>query len=132
MTVPDHLSATFGALADPTRRAILARLARGDATVGELAAPFEISLPAVSRHLSVLENAGLIHREIDAQWRRCRLEAEPLRRASDWVSRYRRFWEQRFDALADYLETQTSKEKEEDSHGATGNGGGKPRHGRGR
>ena len=100
----DALSTTFAALADPTRRAILERLARDPASVGELAAPFEISLPAVSRHLKVLERARLIRREKDAQWRRCRLEATPLREATDWLVQYRRFWEQRFDSLAAYLE----------------------------
>ena len=95
----DPLSATFAALADPTRRAILARLAQGEASVGELAEPFDISLPAVSRHLKVLESARLIVREKDAQWRRCRLEAAPLKLAADWVEQYRDFWEERFDAL---------------------------------
>ncbi len=100
----DALSTTFAALADPTRRAILERLARDPTSVGELAAPFEISLPAISRHLKVLESARLIRREKDAQWRRCRLEATPLREATDWLVQYRRFWEQRFDSLAAYLE----------------------------
>ncbi len=100
----DARSVTFAALADPTRRAILERLARDPASVGELAAPFEISLPAVSRHLKVLESARLIRREKDAQWRRCRLEATPLRQATDWLVQYRRFWEQRLDSLAAYLE----------------------------
>ncbi len=100
----DALSTTFAALADPTRRAILERLARDPASVGELAAPFEISLPAVSRHLKVLESAQLIRREKDAQWRRCRLEATPLRQAANWLVQYRRVWEQRFDSLAAYLE----------------------------
>ncbi len=100
----DALSVTFAALADPTRRAILERLARDPASVGELAAPFEISLPAASRHLKVLERARLIRREKDAQWRRCRLEATPLRRAANWLVQYRRFWEERFDSLAAYLE----------------------------
>ena len=100
----DALSTTFAALADPTRRAILERLARDPTSVGELAAPFEISLPAISRHLKVLEAARLIRREKQAQWRRCRLQARPLREATDWLVQYRRFWEQRFDALAAYLE----------------------------
>lgn len=95
----DTLSATFSALADPTRRAILARLALGTATVNELAEPFAISLPAVSRHLKVLERARLITREREAQWRRCRLAPQPLKAAADWVERYRVFWEARFDAL---------------------------------
>ncbi len=100
----DALSTTFAALADPTRRAILERLARDPVSVGELAAPFEISLPAISRHLKVLESARLIRREKQAQWRRCRLQATPLREATDWLVQYRRFWEQRFDSLAAYLE----------------------------
>jgi DNA-binding transcriptional ArsR family regulator len=99
----DHLSATFAALADPTRRAILARLATGAASVTELAEPFEMSLPAVSKHLKVLERAGLIARGRQAQWRPCRLEAAPLKDASDWLEHYRRFWEQSLDRLEDYL-----------------------------
>jgi DNA-binding transcriptional ArsR family regulator len=99
----DHLSATFAALADPTRRAILARLASGEATVTELAAPFDMSLPAVSKHLKVLERAGLIERGREAQWRPCRLQAEPLREVEAWVERYRSHWEQRLDRLAEYL-----------------------------
>jgi DNA-binding transcriptional ArsR family regulator len=99
----DHLSTTLAALADPTRRAILARLAEGEATVNDLAAPLPMSLPAVSRHLKVLEKAGLIKRGREAQWRPCRLEAEPLREVSDWVGRYREFWEERLDRLDDYL-----------------------------
>ncbi len=98
-----ELDHTFQALADPTRRAILARLASGEATVNELAEPFAISLPAVSRHLKVLERAGLITRGKDAQFRPCRLEAEPLKDAYDWIDRYRQHWEERFDRLADYL-----------------------------
>jgi DNA-binding transcriptional ArsR family regulator len=100
---PDRLSTTFAALADPTRRAILARLAAGEATVTELAEPFAMSLPAVSKHLKVLERAGLIARGREAQWRPCRLEAEPLKDASDWLEHYRRFWEQSLDRLDDYL-----------------------------
>ena len=100
----DSLSTTFAALADPTRRAILARLAKGDAAVGELAAPFDISLPAVSRHLRVLQDAQLIERRTDAQWRMCRLNAAPLKKAGDWIELYRRFWESSFDNLAAYLE----------------------------
>lgn len=99
-----QLDMTFNALADPTRRAILARLANGDASVGELAEPFEISLPAISRHLKVLEGANLIRRETDAQWRRCHLEPQSLKQASDWISQYRQFWEDHFDALSDYLD----------------------------
>jgi DNA-binding transcriptional ArsR family regulator len=100
---PDALSATLSALADPTRRAILARLADGEATVNEIAEPFEISLPAVSRHLKVLEGAGLISRGRTAQWRPCRLEAAPLRDVEAWLERYRRFWEGSFDKLDGYL-----------------------------
>jgi DNA-binding transcriptional ArsR family regulator len=100
---PDPLSATFAAVADPTRRAILARLASGKASVTELADPFAISLPAISKHLKVLERAGLITRGREAQWRPCRLRAGPLKDASDWLERYRRFWEQSFDRLDDYL-----------------------------
>ena len=100
----DTLSQTFSALADPTRRAILARLALGDATVGELAEPFEMSLPAVSRHLKVLTDAGLIERHTEAQWRRCELKAEGLRAAADWIETYRRFWETQFERLEAYLE----------------------------
>ena len=109
--MPDQLSATFAALADPTRRAILARLALGEASVGELAEPFDISLPAISRHLKVLEKARLIARERDAQWRRCRIEPEGLKAAADWVEQYRKFWEDRLDALADFLETKKQKTK---------------------
>lgn len=101
----DRLSTTFAALADPTRRAILARLARGEATVGALAEPFDISLPAVSRHLQVLERAGLVEREVDAQWRVCRLKAAPLGEAAGWIEHYRRFWEQGLDRLAELLES---------------------------
>jgi DNA-binding transcriptional ArsR family regulator len=107
----DQLSATFAALADPTRRAILARLASGETSVQELAEPFDISLPAVSRHLKVLSSAGLIARGRDAQWRPCRLEAAPLKDVSDWVEEYRRFWEQSLDRLDDYLKQLQSKEK---------------------
>ncbi|QMV18460.1 metalloregulator ArsR/SmtB family transcription factor [Granulicella sp. 5B5] len=100
----DPISTTFAALADPTRRAILARLALGETSVTELAEPFEMSLPAVSKHLRVLEHAGLISRGREAQWRPCKLEAEPLRQASDWLEFYRRFWEQSFDRLEEYLQ----------------------------
>ena len=99
----DALSATFGALADPTRRAILARLATGEASVMELAEPFAMSLPAISKHLKVLERAGLIARGREAQWRPCRLEAGPLKEAAGWLEQYRRFWEQSLDRLDDYL-----------------------------
>ena len=108
----DHLSATFAALADPTRRAILARLAAGEATVTELAAPFDMSLPGISKHLKVLERAGLIARGREAQWRPCRLEAAPLKDVSDWVERYRRFWEERLDRLDAYLQQLKTKEKQ--------------------
>lgn len=101
----DRLSVIFGALADPTRRAILARLADGEATVNELAAPFAMTLPAVSKHLKVLETAGLISRGRQAQWRPCRLEGEPLREASEWVGRYRAFWDSSFDKLDAHLKT---------------------------
>jgi DNA-binding transcriptional ArsR family regulator len=99
----DVLSATFSALADPTRRAILARLATGEATVTDLAKPFDMSLPAVSKHLKVLERAGLIARGREAQWRPCRLEAAPLRDVADWVERYRAMWEEKLDRLDRYL-----------------------------
>jgi DNA-binding transcriptional ArsR family regulator len=98
-----QLNATFAALADPTRRAILARLATGETTVTELAEPFAMSLPAVTKHLKVLERAGLISRGREAQWRPCRLEAAPLRGVSDWVAQYRQYWEQRLDRLEGYL-----------------------------
>jgi DNA-binding transcriptional ArsR family regulator len=108
---PDHLTATFAALADPTRRAILARLASGETSVTELAEPFEISLPAVTKHLKVLERAGLITRSREAQWRPCRLDAKPLREVSDWVEKYRQFWEQRLDRLENYLRKLQAQEK---------------------
>jgi DNA-binding transcriptional ArsR family regulator len=108
---PDRLSATFAALADPTRRAILARLALGETSVGELAEPFDMSLPAVSKHLKVLERAGLIARGREAQWRPARLEAGPLRDVADWIEHYRRFWEQSLDRLGDYLRTLNAKNK---------------------
>ena len=110
----DRLSATFAALADPTRRAILARLARGETSVTELAEPFEMSLPAITKHLKVLERAGLIARGREAQWRPCRLEAGPLKDVADWVEHYRRFWEQSFDRLDDYLLELKQKEKKHD------------------
>src|SRR5215475_5405889 len=109
--LPDCLSTTYAALADPTRRAILARLASGEASVTELAEPFEMSLPAVSKHLKVLERAGLIARGRKAQWRPCRLEAAPLKDAADWLEAYRRFWEQSFDRLGDYLKDLQMKGK---------------------
>jgi DNA-binding transcriptional ArsR family regulator len=99
----DHLSSTFAALADPTRRAILTRLALGETSVTELAEPFDMSMPAVSKHLKVLERAGLIARGREAQWRPCRLEAAPLKNAAQWIDEYRRFWEESFDRLEEYL-----------------------------
>ena len=107
----DPLSATFAALADPTRRAILARLSAGETSVTELAEPFEMSLPAVTKHLKVLERAGLITRGKQAQWRPCRLEASPLREVADWVEPYRRFWDERLDRLEDYLHQLQAKAK---------------------
>ena len=108
----DQLSEVFSALADPTRRAILARLAEGEATVNQLAEPFPISLQAVSKHLKVLERAGLITRGKEAQWRPCRLEAGPLQEVADWVTGYQQFWEQRYDRLGGYLkQIQQKKEK---------------------
>jgi DNA-binding transcriptional ArsR family regulator len=107
----DRLSTTFAALADPTRRAILARLALGETTVSELAEPFDMSLPAVSRHLKVLERAGLIARGREAQWRPCRIEPGPLEAVDTWLENYRRFWEHSFDRLEDYLHTLQAKEK---------------------
>src|SRR5829696_8202635 len=107
----DQLSATFAALADPTRRAILARLASGECSVTELAEPFEMSMPAVSKHLRVLERAGLIVRGREAQWRPCRIDAAPLREVAEWAERYRHIWEGRLDRLDSYLQTLKSKEK---------------------
>ena len=107
----DHLSTTFAALADPTRRAILARLASGETSVTELAAPFEMTTPAITKHLKVLERAGLITRSRQAQWRPCHLEAKPLLEVADFVEQYRQFWEQRFDRLDAYLQTMKIKEK---------------------
>jgi DNA-binding transcriptional ArsR family regulator len=108
----DHLSATFAALADPTRRAILARLASGEASVSELAEPFEISAPAVTKHLKVLERAGLISRSRQAQWRPCKLEAQPLQVVANWVELYRQLWEARLDRLEDYLKVLQLKEQD--------------------
>ena len=112
----DHLSITFSALADPTRRAILARLASGDASVTELAEPFSMSLPAVSKHLRVLERAGLITRGREAQWRPCQLKATPLRDVFDWVERYERYWTESFDRLDAYLHDLQAKEKKNGSN----------------
>ena len=111
---PDRLNSTFAALADPTRRAILARLALGETSVTELAEPFEMSMPAISKHLKVLERAGLIARSRDAQWRPCRLEARRLEEVADWVEPYRRFWEESFDRLDEYMREIKSKEKKRD------------------
>ena len=109
----DHLSITYAALADPTRRAILARLAMGEATVGELAEPFTMSLPAVSKHLKVLERAGLIRRGRKAQWRPCRITAAPLKDAAQWLEHYRHFWDDSFDRLDAYLgELQSGEQKD--------------------
>jgi DNA-binding transcriptional ArsR family regulator len=118
----DHLSATFSALADPTRRAILARLVTGETSVKVLAQPFDMSLPAISKHLKVLERAGLIARGREAQWRPCRIEAKPLKQASDWISHYERFWTESFDRLDDYLKKlkqEQTPSKKRKSHGAT-------------
>jgi DNA-binding transcriptional ArsR family regulator len=111
----DQLSSTFAALADPTRRAILARLSQGEASVKELAKPFAMSQPAISKHLKVLEGAGLISRGREAQWRPCRIEAAPLKNATDWLEHYRQFWEQSFDRLDDYLRELQTKEKDHGS-----------------
>src|SRR5262245_60764942 len=107
----DRLSTTFAALADPTRRAILARLVTGETSVSELAKPFDISLPAISKHLKVLERAGLIARGREAQWRPCRIEAGPLKELDEWLERYRRFWEDSLDRLDDYLRNLQTQEK---------------------
>jgi DNA-binding transcriptional ArsR family regulator len=115
-TATDQLDRTFAALADPTRRAILARLARGDASVTELAEPFEMSLPAVSKHLKVLERAGLIARSRERQLRPARLAAGPLKEVADWAERYRRFWEESYDRLDEYLEELKRRGKEK-GHG---------------
>ena len=104
VSVADRLDRTFGALADPTRRAILARLAKGEASVTELAEPFEMSLPAVSKHLKVLERAGLVSRGRERQWRPARLRATPIKEVAEWTDRYRRFWEERYDRLDEYLD----------------------------
>jgi DNA-binding transcriptional ArsR family regulator len=115
---PDHVSLTFAALADPTRRAILARLAEGEASVGELARPFAMSLPAISKHLSVLERARLIRRRKDAQWRRCALRPDGLRTAAKWIGQYERFWTESFDRLADHL-AELNEEDDTDGDGPT-------------
>lgn len=110
----DQLSTTFSALADPTRRAIVVRLAAGSATVNELARPFDISLPAISRHLKVLEGAGLIRREVEAQKRRCHLRPETLKKAEDWIEYHRHFWNENFDKLDAYLSEARKKEDKSD------------------
>ncbi|MBD2102333.1 helix-turn-helix transcriptional regulator [Leptolyngbya sp. FACHB-261] len=110
----DQLSVTFAALADPTRRAILAHLAKGEASVTELAKPFEMSLPAISKHLKVLERAGLITRGREAQWRPCQIQAEPLKDAAAWIEQYRQFWEESFDRLEDYLHELQTQEKQDE------------------
>lgn len=116
--VADRLSSTFAALADPTRRAILARLTRGEASVTELGEPFDMTLPGVSKHLKVLERAGLIERGREAQWRPCRLKAGPLREANEWIEAYRRFWEESFDRLDEYLR----ELQREEGSGGSGDG----------
>jgi DNA-binding transcriptional ArsR family regulator len=108
-----QLDLTFGALADPTRRAILARLARGETTVGQLARPFDMSRPAISKHLRVLERAGLVRRTADGRLSRCELDAGPMRDAAEWVERYRKYWEDQLDSLSRYLEGEASDEQEE-------------------
>ena len=114
----DHLSVTFAALADPTRRAILARLAEGEASVTELAKPFDLSLPGVSKHLKVLQRAGLITQSRNAQWRPCRLEGGRLREASDWVGEYRRFWDESFQRLDDVLQDLIKEKETHDKQGS--------------
>ena len=111
----DHLSVTFAALADPTRRAILARLAKGEANVTELAAPFDLSLPAISKHLKVLQRSGLIEQGRQAQWRPCRLTPEPLRDAADWIGQYKRHWQESLERLDDYLRELQEKEPHDDT-----------------
>lgn len=114
----EKLNNTFAALADPTRRAILARLAAGEAAVTELARPFDMSLPAVSKHLKVLERAGLIARSRDAQWRPCHLDPAPLKEVAEWIAHYKKFWEESFDRLDDYLrELKTQEKEKEKKHG---------------
>jgi DNA-binding transcriptional ArsR family regulator len=113
MATNDRLSDVFGALADPTRRAILARLTEGEATVNDLAAPFPVSLQAISKHLKVLERAGLIVRGRDAQWRPCRLDPAPLREVADWMEQYRRFWDERYTSLDTYLRDLQERETEQ-------------------
>jgi len=111
----DRLSATFAALADPTRRAILARLSTGELSVKELAEPFNMSMPGISKHLKVLEHAGLIARGREAQWRPCRIQAAPIKEATEWMEQYRIFWEERFDRLEEYLQTVQKKRSRKQS-----------------
>ena len=113
----DRLSVTFAALADPTRRAILARLSRGEASVTELAKPFDLSLPGISKHLKVLQRSGLITQSRNAQWRPCRLEGARLKEAADWVGEYRRFWDESFERLDEVLQELINKEKSDESEG---------------
>src|SRR5881398_4011869 len=113
----DPLSVTFAALADPTRRAILARLAQGQASVTELAKPFDLSLPAISKHLKVLQRAGLITQSRNAQWRPCRLEGGRLKEASEWVGEYRRFWDESFERLDEVLQEMIKEQKEKENEG---------------
>ncbi|RCJ32625.1 transcriptional regulator [Nostoc punctiforme NIES-2108] len=112
----EQLSLTFAALADPTRRAILAHLSKGEASVSELAKPFKMSLPAISKHLKVLERAGLIVRGREAQWRPCQIQAQPLKEAADWIEQYRQLWEQRLDQLDDYLQELQTQEEQDEQH----------------
>lgn len=118
----DHLSQVFAALADPTRRAILARLSKGEASVNELAEPFDITLPAISKHLKVLEKAGLIERTREAQYRPCRLQAAPLRDAAGWIDHYRQYWEESFDRLDAYLKTVTARQRNQKTKRGKKNG----------
>jgi len=120
----DQLSVTFAALADPTRRAILARLSKGEVSVTELAKPFDLSLPGVSKHLKVLQRAGLITQSRNAQWRPCRLEAAAMKDAADWVGEYRRFWDESFERLDVYLAELQKETKKNDDKGRNGNGEG--------
>lgn len=110
----DHLSTTFSALADPTRRAILARLTTGEKTVSDLAEPFDITMPAITKHLKVLEKAGLIERSREAQYRPCRLQPEPLKSIDEWIGQYRKFWEESFDRLDNYLQQLQAKKETND------------------
>src|SRR3977135_952128 len=118
MMPADHLSVTFAALAAPTRRAILARLSQGEASVTELAKPFDLSLPGISKHLKVLQRAGLVTQSRSAQWRPCRLEGSRLKEASDWVGEYRRFWDESFERLDEVLQDLIKKEKTDESEGS--------------